>query len=199
MPGPTIEAGEDVLAPFRKQPKTAVESENSIQCRDIADERDPSGTLIEVDDPETSSIDLSLQSSADVNPGPKLSNNGALHDLCTQATSRGDRKWGDVVTPLSTQPHLAMLLDNGWTPLHISCLGSFAPPDFFVHALLTAAPGATQVLDNGGRLPLHLLAATSADPDVMQLLVDEYPCAITSYDDKGMLPLHTLFKIETIH
>ena len=198
MSVPPIEIDEDLLAQFRKKPKRAFKLEKSIQGTDIRDQKCPS-LMRDVDGPNVSQTDLSLELSYDTSLNTARANNITLHDLCTDAKSRGDPKWGDAVTLLSLHPHFAKLLDNGWTPLHISCLGSFAPPDFFVRALLVAAPEATQVLDNGGRLPLHLLAATSAEPDVMQMLVDEYACAITSYDDKGMLPLHLLLQNDSIH
>jgi hypothetical protein len=95
--------------------------------------------------------------------------------ICVPKPPRDDVTWRNALYLLSTQPHLANTLDCGWTPLHISCLGTFAPPEFFIRALLVAAPEAARTLDNAGRLPLHLLAATSADPDVLQLLVDENP------------------------
>lgn len=196
--GRSMKTKEDVLAQFRKKPKKALAFEKSTAKKDMTNQHSTSFPA-NLDNPTNVSTAPSSSSSLDESLDSVRSSSVPLHDLCTKAKTSGDRSWGDAAILLSRQPHLAMTLENGWTPLHVSCLGTFAPADFFVRALLMAAPEATQVLDNGGRLPLHLLAATSADPDIMQMLVDEYPCAITEYDDKGMLPLHRLIKNDSIH
>uniref|UniRef100_A0A7S2Y3R1 Ion transport domain-containing protein n=1 Tax=Entomoneis paludosa TaxID=265537 RepID=A0A7S2Y3R1_9STRA len=87
---------------------------------------------------------------------------------------------------------------QGWTPLHISCLGLEPPPTFMTRALLYANPRACQWRDDGGRLPLHLLAASSADVRTMELLLKSYPQAISKRDAKGLTPLHLLLRNKSV-
>ncbi|KAL7562343.1 hypothetical protein ACA910_016406 [Epithemia clementina (nom. ined.)] len=83
---------------------------------------------------------------------------------------------------------------HGWTPLHISCLGIHPPPTFIIRALLYANPKAVKWRDDGGRLPLHLVAASSADVTTMELLLQAWPQAISKRDHKGLTPLHLLLR-----
>lgn len=150
------------------------------------------------EDPKNRSLQSSVLEDLDESLHSAQNTKFALHDLCFEARFRDDITWRNALYLLSIQPHMANSLDKGLTPLHVSCFGSITPPEFIVRGLLVAAPETTQTADNRGRLPLHMLAATSAEPDIMQLLVDEYPQAVTEFDDKGMLPLHMLLENDTI-
>jgi ankyrin repeat protein len=118
-----------------------------------------------------------------------------LHDLCGESSSVDDVAWRNALHVLSIQPHLASVLDAaGWTPLHVACLGSTPPPVFMTRALLYAYREAARKVDGGGRLPLHLVAASSGDAETMDLLVQEYPQAVYQTDYQGWTPLHLLLK-----
>lgn len=194
------QAQDDVLAVFRKKTKPvdisqSFRSENQL----MEHEASRSASFESVSQSSDQSIHSTGYNDSEQSAESPPIGMAPLHDLCSEATSIDDVTWRNALFLLSTQPHLANTMDCGWTPLHISCLGKFAPPEFFIRALLVASPEAASTLDHAGRLPLHLLAATSADPNVLQLLVDENPQAILEYDDKGMLPLHLLLKNDLIH
>lgn len=118
----------------------------------------------------------------------------ALHDLVGEAVTVDDIAWRNALHLLSVEPHLAFVSDHGWTPLHICCIGSSPPPTFMVRALLYTNKAASKQPDEGGRLPLHLIAASSADVDTMQLLVEEHPEALHQTDEHGLTPLHLLLR-----
>mmetsp|Transcript_9421 Transcript_9421/g.14537 ORF Transcript_9421/g.14537 Transcript_9421/m.14537 type:complete len:1257 (+) Transcript_9421:193-3963(+) len=117
-----------------------------------------------------------------------------LHSLCFNARSADDNIWCKALQKLSMDPNLANVVESGWTLLHLNCLKGCPPPQYFIQGLVLASPEAVRITDNHGRLPLHLVAAKSADPDIMQLLVDEYPKSVVTYDKEGFLPLHTMLK-----
>ncbi|GKZ00732.1 hypothetical protein MPSEU_001025100 [Mayamaea pseudoterrestris] len=119
-----------------------------------------------------------------------------LHDLCGEAATPNDLAWRNALALLSMQPALAKVADsmNQWTPLHICCMGPFPAPSYMLHALLFVHVTAARLPDVGGRLPLHLVAATSADVDTMQILVDEYPESLVTRDEAGFTPLHLLLR-----
>jgi len=118
-----------------------------------------------------------------------------LHDLCGESASTADIAWRNAIHVLSIQPHLATVLDGvGWTPLHVACLGSTPPPVFMTRSLLYVYREAAQKEDKGGRLPLHLVAASSGDVETMQLLIQEYPQAVYQRDAQGWTPLHLMLK-----
>ena len=140
--------------------------------------------------PATSSLDDTNTSSS-----PNL----ALHDLCGEAVSMDDVAWRNALYLLSSQPALAAVVDTledgqGWTPLHICGLGEVPAPAFMTRALLYAHPAAARWPDQRGCLPLHLVAASSADCATMQLLVEEYPQAVHQVDAVGLIPLHLLLR-----
>ena len=118
----------------------------------------------------------------------------ALHDLCSEATSPDDVAWRNALCLLASQPELATVTEDGWSPLHVCCLGSTPPPDFMVRAILYCHSDCARAIDKGGRLPLHMIAASSADASIMQLLVEEYPNAVYKTDDRGLTPLHMLMR-----
>jgi len=84
------------------------------------------------------------------------------------------------------------------TPLHVACLAHEPPPLWMTRGLLYTAPAACRQTDNGGRLPLHLLVATSADVGTMRLLVEEFPPSVAHKDDRGFTPLQLLLKNEQV-
>jgi hypothetical protein len=118
-----------------------------------------------------------------------------LHDLCGESSSTDDIAWRNALLVLSAQPHLASVLDAaGWTPLHVACLGTTPPPLFMTRSLLYVFPEAAQKVDGGGRLPLHLVAASSGDIETMQLLIQAYPKSVYQTDCQGWTPLHLMLK-----
>jgi hypothetical protein len=123
-----------------------------------------------------------------------------LHDLCGEAVSTDDIAWRNALSVLATQPELAAIVDPtpSWTPLHISCLGLAPPPTFIVRALLYVYPKAAYIPDDGGRLTLHLVAASSADVDIMQMIVHENPAALYHRDDHGLTPLHLYIRNRSV-
>ena len=122
----------------------------------------------------------------------------ALHDLCSEATSPDDAAWRNALYLLSIQPELATATEDGFSPLHVCCLGSAPPPDFMVRAILYCEPACARAVDTGGRLPLHMIAASSADALIMQLLVEEYPQAVYKTDARGLTPLHMLMRNDDV-
>lgn len=122
--------------------------------------------------------------------------NLTLHDLCGEAVSTDDIAWRNALCLLATQPTLASAVDRLqlWTPLHICCLGMSPPPTYIVRAFLYVYPRAAPLADEGGRLPLHLVAASSANVETMQKLVEENPAALYHADDHGLAPLHLLIR-----
>lgn len=118
-----------------------------------------------------------------------------LHDLCGESASVDDVAWRNALHVLAIQPQLASVLDTvGWTPLHVACLGSSPPPVFMTRSLLYVYKEAAQKVDGGGRLPLHLVAASSGDAETMELLIQEYPQAVYQTDCHGWTPLHLMLK-----
>lgn len=142
--------------------------------------------VLNISDPITEATNTSAESSEDKNL--------QLHDLCGEAVTTDDIAWRNALYLLSVQPELAQVEDQGWTPLHICCLGSSPPPSFIVRALLYSYGKAARIADDGGRLPLHLVAASSGDIETMQLLVDEYPAAVYQADEQGWTPLNLLLR-----
>ena len=122
--------------------------------------------------------------------------NLALHDLCSEASGSDDLAWHNALYLLSVSPHLATTIDQdtGWTALHVSCLGNTPPPLFWITALLYAAPDTAQQCDHGGRLPLHMVAASSGDYHLMRQLVLYHPSSVSCRDDRGLAPLHMLLR-----
>ena len=127
------------------------------------------------------------------------SNNGmdfTLHDLCDEAVDMDDLAWRNALYLLSVQPHLGRQVEPEckMTPLHVACLAQHPPPVWITHGLLYASPETCSQPDTGGRLPLHLLVATSAHIDTIRLLVEEYPPGVAHRDDRGFTPLQLLLK-----
>jgi hypothetical protein len=153
-----------------------------------------------VTDPSTEGTSTANVSSGDNNSDSldniidNNSKNLTLHDLCGEATATDDIAWRNALYLLSVQPHLATISDEGWTPLHVCCLGQSAPPSFMVRALLYCNRSAARQVDEGDRLPLHLVAASSGGVEAMQLLVEEYPQGIYHVDSHGQTPLHLLIR-----
>ncbi|CAJ1951704.1 unnamed protein product [Cylindrotheca closterium] len=123
-----------------------------------------------------------------------------LHDMCDAAQSTNDATWRKAIFLLSVEPHMAKNMDpvSKMTAMHVCSLGVEPPPIWMTRALLYTHPEQTQHTDSGGRLPLHLLAATSADIDTMQLMVEEYPASVGHRDDRGFTPLQLMLKNDQI-
>ena len=126
--------------------------------------------------------------------------NLALHDLCDEALTTDDIAWRNALFLLSVQPHLASQVEpeSQMTPLHVCALALEPPPVWMTRGLLYTFPQQCQHPDSGGRLPLHLLAATSAHVPTMQLFVDEYPASVSHRDSRGFTPLQLLLKNDQI-
>lgn len=138
----------------------------------------PSTTSSTGDDPETYNNFNSL----------------ALHDLCAEAVSKDDIAWRNAVALLAKEPSLAQVhTPEGWNPLHICCMGPV--PYYVIRCLLYAYAPALAAADEGKRLPLHLLCASPyCDVEVLQLIVEEYPVALSQKDNQGFVPLHLLLR-----
>jgi hypothetical protein len=123
-------------------------------------------------------------------------NNFTLHDLCDEAISTDDLAWHNALYLLSVRPDLGRGSEPEcmMTPLHVACLAQEPPPVWMTRGLLYAAPETCRQTDQGGRLPLHLLVATSAHIDTIRLLVEEYPPGVSHKDDRGFTPLQLLLK-----
>ena len=126
-------------------------------------------------------------------------NNGndyTLHDLCDEAISTDDLAWHNALYLLSIRPDLGLRSEPKFmmTPLHVACLAQEPPPVWMTRGLLIAAPESCRQADKGGRLPLHLLVATSAHIDTIRLLVEEHPAGVSHKDDRGFTPIQLLLK-----
>jgi ankyrin repeat protein len=159
----------------------------------------PSQSTQEEDAPTTADMSEESVPHTDNNAYDDNTNNETkdltLHDLCAEASETEDIAWRNALYLLSIQPKLAAVADEQqFTPLHVCCLGPDAAPSFMIRALLYTHPAAARTPDEGGRLPLHLVAATSADVESMQLLVNEYPEGVMQADDFGLTPLLLLLR-----
>ena len=142
-------------------------------------------------DEDRTTAETSHETSHDYSPNEDL--DLTLHDLCAEAATADDIAWRNALCLLAAHPNLGAVVDPNaeqFTPLHVCCLGDQAPPSFIILGLLYAYPQAVRKRDAGGRLPLHLVAASSADVTTMQWLVNEYPEAVSQTDDFGLTPLH---------
>jgi ankyrin repeat protein len=131
---------------------------------------------------------------------PDTNINLTLHDLCDEARTTDDIAWRNALALLSTHPELADMSEPEclMKPLHVLVLALEPPPVWMTRALLYTHSDPTSQVDAGGRLPLHLLAATSAHVETMQLLVQEYPASIAHVDSRGFTPLQLLLKNDQV-
>ena len=140
-----------------------------------------------------------FESRREVSPDVDLS----LHDLIDEARTTDDIAWRNALYLLSVQPNLASQVEPEcqMTSLHMCCMAidvEQPPPIWMVRCLIYTNPQQCQMEDSGGRLPLHLLAATTADVVLMQLLVEEFPASVAHTDSRGFSPLHLLLKNDQI-
>ena len=140
-----------------------------------------------------------IESRQEITPDVDLS----LHDLIDEARTTDDIAWRNALYLLSVQPHLASQVEPEcqMTSLHMCCMAidvEQPPPIWMVRCLIYTNPLQCQMEDSGGRLPLHLLAATTADVALMQLLVEEFPASVAHTDSRGFSPLHLLLKNDQI-
>ncbi|EEC43260.1 predicted protein [Phaeodactylum tricornutum CCAP 1055/1] len=76
---------------------------------------------------------------------------------------------------------------RGRTPLHFALGDKPASPDVI---FLLSSSGAASFPDDIGMLPLHYACAFGASEEVLYVLTDAYPEAITSRDKRQRTPLH---------
>lgn len=155
--------------------------------------------------PEDEEHEQPLASSSLSSSSPKVEGeaNLALHDLIDEARTTDDVAWRNALYLLSVQPQLAHQVEPECqlTALHMCCMAldvKQPPPVWMARSLIYTLPKQCQMEDSGGRLPLHLLAATTADLRLMQLLVDEFPASVAHRDCRGFTPLHLLLRNDQI-
>lgn len=73
------------------------------------------------------------------------------------------------------------------TPLHFALGEKLAPPDVI---FLLSSTGAARFPDEIGMLPLHYACAFGASEEVLYVLTEAYPDAITARDSRKRTPLH---------
>jgi hypothetical protein len=76
---------------------------------------------------------------------------------------------------------------------------SVTPPEFIIRALVLANPSAAKQANADGRLPIHCLAASSADVGGLQILVEAHPTSKSARDAMGWTPLHLLLLNTRVH
>lgn len=143
---------------------------------------------------EESSRVVSPQHSETTAESSNPSVNLTLHDLCGEAVSVDDVAWRNAIHVLSQHPEYGSITEpeSGWTPLHICCLSN--TPEFMFRGLLHVAPETCQWPDHGGRLALHVLAATTGDVQCMEWLVKTHETAISITDHHECTPLQLLLR-----
>jgi hypothetical protein len=147
---------------------------------------------------ELENVDEKQQHHSEGVNNDKSNTNGnyTLHDLCDEAADTEDLAWRNALYLLSIQPHLGRQIEPecNMSPLHVACLAQHPPPLWITRGLLYASPETCSQTDTGGRLPLHLLVATSAHIGTIRLLVEEYPPGVAHRDNRGFTPLQLLLK-----
>ena len=78
--------------------------------------------------------------------------------------------------------------------MHICCLGK--PPSYVVRAMLNSNAQSVAMVDQGGRLPLHLAAASGASEAVLVMLMDALPMSVEAVDLKGLTPIHMFERMQ---
>ena len=83
--------------------------------------------------------------------------------------------------------------DNGdvvwrFLPLHSALARN--PPSEFIHALVSAHPGALGEKDVSGMLPLHYAAGNRCSRNIMEMLLEGDAASVWEVDENGMTPLH---------
>lgn len=76
---------------------------------------------------------------------------------------------------------------RGRTPLHFALGDKPATPDV---VFLLSTTGAASYADDNGMIPLHYGCAFGASEDVLYVLTEAYPEALTTKDKRGRTPLH---------
>ena len=148
----------------------------------------------EISRPATAEVEPTLSNSRQVEVSLEL------HELCDEARTTDDVAWRNALFLLSTEPQLATVVEPecSMLPLHVCCLAVAPPPVWLARGLFYANKAAASQPDAGGRLPLHLVAATTADIKLMQLLVEEYPPSVSHADSHGFIPLHLLLRNDQV-
>ena len=82
-------------------------------------------------------------------------------------------------------------------PLHFAAKHRAASASRVVELILSAHPAAAAEADaEGGRLPLHVAVANTADERSIAVLLAAHPAAAATPDEDGALPLHTAVSSE---
>lgn len=104
------------------------------------------------------------------------------------------QEWHKLATLAEYYPEELMTPneDTGALPLHIACACGDMIEIYVIRALLNAAPSSARHLDNEGSTPLHfLLHYSNSCPNIniLSLLIEAWPQAITTRDSCGRTPL----------
>lgn len=81
--------------------------------------------------------------------------------------------------------------EYSWTPLHI--VSSFAPVEII--ELLLDAEGAS-LPNKTGKLPLHNAVEENDDIAAIDAIMNVYPYAVITKNNRGFTPLHTAFRMK---
>ncbi|KAE8901545.1 hypothetical protein PF005_g10388 [Phytophthora fragariae] len=98
-------------------------------------------------------------------------------------------EWAEVLQLVETNPMLAQAQDDfGMLPLHWACTEPSVGLDV-ISALLRAFPGACQLENLSGMLPLHVAIKAKAPGLLLSALLDTYPQAALVKDGGGRYPV----------
>mmetsp|Transcript_27553 Transcript_27553/g.42739 ORF Transcript_27553/g.42739 Transcript_27553/m.42739 type:complete len:1224 (-) Transcript_27553:110-3781(-) len=128
-----------------------------------------------------------------------------LHRLCQEAflaaTYDGFVKpaqWSAIVDYIEEQYPAQLKADlrrregeYSWTPLHI--VSSFAPVDIIEMMLDSKA---ASLPNKTGKLPLHNAVEENNDIAAIEAIMNVYPYAVITKNNRGFTPLHTAFRMK---
>ena len=78
---------------------------------------------------------------------------------------------------------------HGWLPLHLACSQRKAWPDSIQFLVQVYRDGAKFRGKHSGALPLHIAAKNGCAPQVLDILVEAYPAAMTMKNNAGETPV----------
>ncbi len=167
------------------------ESAVSSACRDfddsVCDTTSKSSKLLKwmVDERWDKVFKFLSTQSRDIN-----SNTGICKHSGSESSNDNDKElWGGI--------DLLNISSTGQNILHLSCM--FHPPISIVESILTAAPRVASNLNFEDQYPLHLAAHYGASPEVIGLLMDQFPGALRHQDIHGHTPLHKVCQSYAFH
>lgn len=111
------------------------------------------------------------------------------HSGSESRTEHSKELWGGI--------DLLNVSSTGQNILHLSCM--FHPPISIVECILTIAPRVASTLNFENQYPLHLAAYYGASPEVIGLLMDQFPGALRHQDIHGHTPLHKVCQSYAFH